>query len=71
MKKCTKWAAITITATILLMLVRGCAPKWGENTNAHQTNNQTPAYNYSEYFENIDEQMDKITGVEQSKGLNK
>ena len=43
----------------------------GENTNAHQTNNQTPAYNYSEYFENIDEQMDKITGVEETKGLNK
>ena len=26
MKKGTKWAAVTITAVILLMLVRGCAP---------------------------------------------
>lgn len=71
MKKGTKIAYIAITCLLLANIVRACAPEWGEKTNAQATNNQTPAYNYSEYFENIDEQMDKLTGVEQSKGLNK
>lgn len=71
MKKGTKWAYIAITCLLLANIVRACAPEWEDNTKAHQTNNQTPAYNYSEYFNNIDEQMEQLTGTEQSKGLNK
>lgn len=71
MKKGTKIAYIAITCLLLANIVRACAPEWKDNTNAQTTNTQTPAYNYSEYFENIDEQMDKVTGVEQSKGFNK
>lgn len=70
MKKGTKIAYIAITCLLLANIVRACAPEY-EATHAQATNNQTPAYNYSEYFENIDEQMDKLTGAEQSKGLNK
>ena len=70
MKKGTKIAYIAITCLLLANIVRACAPEY-EATNAQPTNNQTPAFNYTEYFNNIDEQMDKVTGVEQSKGLNK
>ena len=70
MKKSTKLALIGVSCCLLASLVRACAPEY-EETYAKTTNNQTPAYNYTEYFENIDEQMDKLTGAEQSKGLNK
>ena len=70
MKKGAKWAYIAITCLLLANIVRACAPEY-EATHAQATNNQTPAYNYSEYFENIEEKMDELTGVEQAKGLNK
>lgn len=68
-KSCTKWSAVVITATILLMIMRGCAPKWEEKTNASMTNNQTPAYNYSEYFESLADQMSKLTETKQTKKI--
>ena len=70
MKKSQKWAYVAISCCLLASLVRACAPKY-DATQAQPTNNQVPAYNYSEYFENIDENIDKLTGVEEIKGLNK
>ena len=54
-----KWAYVAITALLLATIVRGCAPKYNE-TNAQPTNKKSFAYNYSEYFDNISDQMDKI-----------
>jgi hypothetical protein len=69
-EKRTKLALIGVSCCLLASLVRACAPEY-EATYAKTTNNQTPAYNYSEYFDKIDERMEQLTGTEQSKGLNK
>ena len=71
MKKGSKWAIVAISCLLLANIVRACAPEY-EATNAHTSNNQTPAYNYREYFESIDEQIEQITGAtKESKGLSK
>lgn len=68
-EKCTKLSIAVISATLLLMLVRGCAAELKENYQVDYTNNQKPAYNYSEYFKDLSEQMDKIIKTEQNRKI--
>ena len=65
MRKGTKWAIIAISCCLLASLARACAPKY-DQTKAQSTNNQTPAFNYVEEFEQSKDQFDEIFGQDET-----
>ena len=65
MRKCTKWAIIAVSCCLLASLARACAPKY-DQTAAQPTNNQAPAFNLVEEFEQSKDQFDEIFGQEET-----
>ena len=65
MRKGTKWAIIAVSCCLLASLARACAPKY-DQTNAQSTNNQAPAFNLVEEFEQSKDQFDEIFGQEET-----
>ncbi len=63
--KGSKWAYIGISCLLLATLVRACAPEY-DQTKAEYTNNQKPAYNYTEYFDQIDELQEELNETKEA-----
>ncbi len=53
--KGTKWAIIAVSAGLLAMLARGCAEDTLNDVQAKVTNNQQPAFSYTEYHNQYEE----------------